>query len=205
MIHEMRTYDLKPRTVDIMGDRLREMLDGRLEYSPLGGFWYTEMGPLNQIVHIWPYDDANHRADVRSRAVADGAWPPNSSDIMVNMNSEVLIPAPFMPPLEPRKVGPIFELRIYTYGVGDIPKVLEAWSDAIEERQKYSPLVGCWYSEIGNLNRFMHMWAYESFEERGKIRAETRQKGIWPPPGNTATPIAQENKILLPYDFSPLQ
>ena len=41
MIHEMRTYDLKPRTVDIMGDRLREMLDGRLEYSPLGGFWYT--------------------------------------------------------------------------------------------------------------------------------------------------------------------
>ena len=60
MIYEFRTYDLKPRSVEQFGENTKVKLDGRLNFSALGGFWYTEMGPLNQVVHIWPYEDANH-------------------------------------------------------------------------------------------------------------------------------------------------
>jgi hypothetical protein len=88
--------------------------------------------------------------------------------------------------------------------VGAIPKVIDAWSKAIEEREKYSPLVGAWYSEVGDLNRWFHMWAYESFEQRFAVRDETRQKGVWPPPGGIA-PLKQANKILMPAACSPIQ
>lgn len=205
MIYEFRTYDLKPRGVTEFERAFGEKLPGRVKYSALGGLWHTEAGPLNQVLHVWPYEDVAQRAEIRAKTVADGAWPPNFREpVIVNMNSEILLPAPFMKPLGERKVGPIFELRIYQYEAGALPKVIDAWGKAIEEREKYSPLVGAWYSELGNLNRWYHMWAYESFEQRFAVRAETREKGVWPPPGGVA-PMRQENKILMPADCSPLQ
>ena len=83
MIYEFRTYDLEPRSVEQFGENTKAKLDGRLKLSPLGGFWYTEMGPLNQVVHIWPYEDANHRSDIRSKAVTEGDWPPDNNDIIL--------------------------------------------------------------------------------------------------------------------------
>lgn len=204
MIYEMRTYDLMPRSVPEVEKRTAEKLPGRLKYSPLGGFWHTEMGPLNQIVHIWPYDDMNQRADIRGRSVADGAYPPNTREFMVNQRTDILTPAPFMTPLGDRKIGPIYEMRTYTYAPGDIPKVFEAWGERIAAREELSPLAGCWTTELGSLNKFIHLWAYESFEERMRVRDEARAKGIWPPPSRV-TPISQENKILLPAAFSPMQ
>ena len=204
MIYEVRTYDLKPRSVPEFEKRTGEMLAGRLKYSPLGGFWYTDVGPLNQVVHIWPYEDLNQRAEVRANAVRDGAWPPDNSELIVNMQSEIFLPAPFMTPLGQRKIGPIYEMRIYTYPNGAIPAVLEAWGDRIAEREKYSPLAGAWYSDIGALNRWVHLWAYESLEQRVRVRAEARESGVWPPQTGVL-PLKQENKILTPMSFSPMR
>lgn len=204
MLDEIRTYDLKPRSVPEFENRFGEKLPGRLAYSPLGGLWHTEAGPLNQVVHIWPYEDLKQRTDVRARTVADGAWPPNTGEFIENMQSDIFIPAPFMTPLGERKIGPLYEMRIYTYAPGDMSKVIEAWGNRIEERVTYSPLAGAWYSDIGSLNKWVHMWAYESFEQRLKVRQETRDKGVWPPPGGVA-PLKQESKILFPAACSPMQ
>ena len=57
--------------------------------------------------------------------------------------------------------GNVYEMRTYTYASGDIPKVLEGWSKAIEAREKFSPLAACWTSELGGLNKFVHIWVYK--------------------------------------------
>ena len=205
MIYEFRTYDLKPRAVPEFERRSAEKIkEGRLDHSDLFGFWYTEAGPLNQVVHVWPYDDLNQRGDVRARVVEQGLWPPDNSEFVLNMRSEIFLPAPFMRNRGEAKLGPVYEMRIYTYNPGDIPQVIETWGQYIEEREKYSPLVGAWYSELGALNIWIHMWAYESFDHRMQVRAETRDKGVWPPRGGPA-PLRQENKLMLPMSFSPLQ
>ena len=205
MIYEFRTYDLKPRSVPEFEKRSAEKIkEGRLDHSDLFGFWYTEAGPLNQVVHVWPYDDLNQRGDVRARVVEEGVWPPDNSEFVVNMRSEIFLPAPFMRNRGEAKLGPVYEMRIYTYNPGDIPQVIDKWSEYIEEREKFSPLVGAWYSELGALNTWIHMWAYESFDHRMRVRAETREKGVWPPRGGVA-PLRQENKLMLPMSFSPLQ
>ena len=56
-------------------------------------------------------------------------------------------------------------------------------------------MVGAWYSELGSLNTWIHMWAYESYDQRAEIRAETRAKGIWPPPGGIASAHAGEQAV----------
>lgn len=206
MIYEIRTYNLRPRQLPEYWKRFSEKLPGRQEFSSLGGHWYTEAGPLNQMVAIWPYEDLNQRAEIRRLAEAgpNPKWPPNTGELIVDMVSEIYLPAPFMTPLGERKIGPLYEMRLYTYPAESIPTVLEAWSQHIAEREKLSPLAGCWYSEFGGLNNFVHLWAYPSFEERLRIRDEARAQGIWPPSGSVP-PVRQESKLLFPAPFSPMQ
>jgi hypothetical protein len=60
MIFEMRTYLLQPGSVPEVEKRFGEALTERVKVSPLGAFFHTEVGPLNRIIHIWPYDDFQH-------------------------------------------------------------------------------------------------------------------------------------------------
>ena len=116
----------------------------------------------------------------------------------------IWLPAPFLPKLEiNRKIGPLFELRSYTYAVGAIPKVIEAWRSNIEARMELSPPVGIWYTEIGGLNRWMHMWAYENYEHRAEARSKFASIG-WPPKSEVS-PITMENMLLHAADFSPVR
>ena len=204
MIYEFRTYDLKPRTVPKMELRVAAAIEAREKLSQLAGFWHTEVGPLNQVIHIWPYADLNERDRIRSAAVATGEWPPDNSEFIVDARSEIFMPAPFFEPLTEPDIGPVYDMRVYTYKFLDVPKALEVWAETIEPRMKLSPLAGCWYSDLGGLNQIVHMWAYRGFDERMRVREEARSKGLWPPKGMLA-PLRQENKILLPAAFSRMQ
>ena len=204
MIYEIHTSNLKTDTVTEYLARFGEKLYGRLELSSLGGVWYTEVGPLNQVVAIWPYEDLDQMASIRERAEAGSRWPPDTRDLVVDATSEIYLPAPFMRPLGARDLGPIYDMRQYTYPPEDMGKLLKAWGERTPAREKLSPMAGCWYNEAGGRNNFVHLWAYRSFEERLRIRQEAKDKGVWPPPSD-ATLIRQENKVLLPAPFSPLQ
>ena len=206
MIHDIRIYDLKPRAVPEYWKRFSAKLDGRLEFSPLGGHWYTEVGLLNQMVAIWPYEDLEERADIRCRAEAgpNPKWPPDTGDLIISMKSEIYIPAYFMEPIGKRDIGPFYEMRIYSYPQEFVPQILDEWSQVTNEREKLSPLAGCWYSEFGGGNNFIHMWAYRSFEERLRIRQQALDQGC-PPPSVEIAPTRQENKLLFPAPFSPMQ
>lgn len=206
MIVEMRSYDLRPGTLAEVEKRFGEALPVRTKFSPLGAFWHTEVGPLNRIIHVWAYDSLEQRTQIRAEAAKTGQWPPKIGEFCVNLQSEILIPAPFSPPLEPREVGPLFEIRSYTLAPGAIPGQIERWSGRIAERVKLSPLVACWYSEIGQLNKWVHIWAYKDAAERARIRAQAMSSGVWPPPGAPAgNTLKQENMLVMPASFSPLK
>jgi hypothetical protein len=170
MIVEMRTYQLKPRSLPEVEKRWAEMLPGRVKLSPLAGFWRTEVGALNRIIHLWPYANLGERERIRGEAVRSGVWPPKIAEFIETMESKILLPAPFSPPLEPRPLGGVYEFRSYIYKPGSIPQVIERLSGAIGERVKLSPLVGCWYTELGPLNQWVHVWAYQDAGERQRIR-----------------------------------
>ena len=204
MIYEVRTYQLKPGTVPECEKRFAEVVAHREKYSPLAAFWHTELGPLNQIIHVWPYENLQQRTELRAQAMKDPNWPPKVGEFIESMESEIFIPAPFMEPLGDKKLGPVYEMRSYMYQPGAMPEVLKRWTDAVPQRVQLSPLAACWYSEIGGLNKFVHVWAYKDLAERGRIRAESMKLPTWPPK-TLEFLVSQANKILLPAAFSRMQ
>jgi NIPSNAP len=102
MIVEERCYTVKPGTVqlyyrdyDPRGLEIQKRILGNLI-----GYFHTEIGELNQIVHLWGYDSLAERERRRALLAADREWQDylaQSPDIIVRMESRILVPAPFSP------------------------------------------------------------------------------------------------------------
>ena len=107
MIYDFHTYDLKPRSVPDLERGVAEALPARLEISPLFGFWHTEAGPLNQILQVWPYDDMAQRAEARAEMKARNVWGTFGEDFVVNMQSDIYLPAPFTRPPGEAEFSPL--------------------------------------------------------------------------------------------------
>ena len=204
MIIDMRTYLVKPGTIPAYEERFAEALPERLKFSKLGAFWHSEVGALNQVIHVWPYESFEERRRIYVEARKTGKWPPKGQDLLLAMEDKIVEPAPFSPPFEERKLGNLYEIRTYTYQPGMVPKVIELWEKVIAERVKLSPLAACWYTVIGPLNQFIHIWPYRDLGERERIRAESFKLKGWPAPTREFL-VKQENMLVVPAAFSPLR
>lgn len=203
MIYEVRTYQILPGSLPEFLHRFGEAYEHRKGFSQMSAFWYSEFGPLNQVIHVWPYADAAEREKIRAEAGATPHWPPPVGEFIVSMNTEIFQPAPFCPEFLTGENGPIYEMRSYTLKPGKLPEMIEAWSEKIEERRKRSPLTIAMYTDVGDLNKWVHVWSYESLNQRNEVRDQAKADGNWPPSGSHDRLVYQENKILLPAPFSP--
>ena len=205
MIYDLRTYLLRPRGAPEFSKRFEAGLAFREKFSPLGAFFTTEVGTLNEVVHIWPYESIAQaeqvRADLSKSSSQD--WPPKADDLILQMRSEYLSSTPLMKDWNgPQNLGNVYELRTYTYRAGTLPAVINEWQKILPKREAYSPIAGAWINAQGS-NKFYHLWPYSNLDERSQIRAASVAAGDWPP--NTSDMMLyQENKILIPSNFSPL-
>ena len=73
---EIRTYELKPGMANsYVGLYLEEGFE--IQKSHLGepvGYYFSEVGDLNQIVHMWRYESFEERAEKRTALFSDPAW-----------------------------------------------------------------------------------------------------------------------------------
>ena len=188
-----------------MENRFGEAYEHRKKYSPIVAFWHTEIGPMNEIIHVWPYQDLAERARMRAECAKDPNWPPKISEFVLSVQSEIPVPFPFLPQLKPGKIGPFYEMRIYTIKIGTIPDIMKACEAKLPERMKLSPLAVAGHINLGEVNRYIHIWAYNSMDQREAVSAKARQTGVWPPGGGAGRLLTQANKIMLPAAFSPMQ
>jgi len=107
----------------------------------------------------------------------------------------------FSPALVPRPLGTLYEMRTYTFAPGTMPEVLSAWEAVVARRLALSPLVLAARTDTGPLNQLVHIWAYQDFDERERVRQTAREQG-WPP---RTSPLRQQSHILQPTAFSPLR
>ena len=102
MIYEMRTYRMKVGTVPAYL-KLVEQEGIAVQKSHLGhlvGYFFSEIGALNEIVHIWAYADLNDREARRAALAADPRWQvflPKIQALIETMDNKILKPASFSP------------------------------------------------------------------------------------------------------------
>ena len=102
MVYELRTYRLKtgalPQYIRLVAEEglaIQKAFLGRLE-----GYWYTDIGPLNQVVHLWSFDSVDDRDKRRAALLQDGQWQaflPKLQALIEEMETRILRPAPFHP------------------------------------------------------------------------------------------------------------
>lgn len=204
MIYEFRTYTLRPGTLPEFLKRFGDALPKREDFSKLAAFWYTDVGPLNQVIHVWPYENSLERARIRADAVKAGIWPPNTGEFILTMNAEIFEPLAFSPVLGPSKTGPIFEMCTTTVKPFTMPRLMERWKERLPERLKLSPLIGAFTTDVGELNRLTHIWSYRSLDERAAVKDAAVARHLWPICSDDIV-IGEETKILSPASFSQIQ
>ncbi len=99
-VYELRIYRLRPGTMAEWARAVQAALPIREKHSSPVGFWQTEVGPLNTVVHFWPYRDWQHRAEVWKGLASDAAWQEVRAKfhpLMQAQESKLLIPTFFSP------------------------------------------------------------------------------------------------------------
>ena len=101
MIVEERIYTLQPgqagaylKAYEAEGMAIQKPILGRMV-----GYYQTEFGPLNQVIHLWAYESLAEREERRVRLLSDERWKAYAAKVrpmVVTQENKLLIPAPFL-------------------------------------------------------------------------------------------------------------
>lgn len=102
MYYEIRTYRLKnggiPEYLKVVGEE--GIAIQRKHLGKLIGYFFSEIGPINEIVHIWAFESLDDRAERRARLMADEEWRaflPKIRDLIDVAENKIMKPAAFSP------------------------------------------------------------------------------------------------------------
>lgn len=100
MIIEMRTYNIKTARlkdfIKIYDEEIREVHTKILGNQI--GFFYSEFGKLNQVIHLYGYDSYEDRSIRRkelSENLAFKSYVKKVADLIVSQDNQVLLPTDF--------------------------------------------------------------------------------------------------------------
>ncbi|MCP5156098.1 MAG: NIPSNAP family protein [Ectothiorhodospiraceae bacterium] len=211
MIYELRTYTLRPgsqatvaRTAGDLGRAIRGD-----DYGKLEGYWLSEIGPLNQVLHLWSFESLDERTRLRTALAANADWTgkyvPAIRPHLVRQ--EVRLMHAFLPMQPPATTGNVYELRSYRTFPTRARDWARLFTSIMPVREEYSRNVCAWVTESGQPNEVSHLWAYPSLDARAETRGRVVQDPRWQAFLAESGPMLEEmhSTILLPAAHSPLR
>jgi len=97
------------------------------------------------------------------------------------------------------------EERIYTLHPGKLGSFLKIYEEKGSDIQKkiLGHRIGWYVTDIGELNMVVHLWAYESLDDRDRRRTELMKDSVFQEYLAAATPFIakMENRIMKPASF----
>ena len=99
-VYELRWYRTQTGRAGEWLNHFKAIQPVREKYSRRVGLWQTEMGQLNEVVHMWAYADLNERGAVRAKLGQDPEWQAflaKGTPLLAHMQSTILIPTAVSP------------------------------------------------------------------------------------------------------------
>lgn len=100
MYVEMRTYTIQvAKAAEYFRNYEEFGMKPQLRHLPhMAGYYVTELGPLNQIIHMWAYDSLDQRDKCRAAMSADPDWKVylgKNQQFILSQETKVMKCAPF--------------------------------------------------------------------------------------------------------------
>ncbi|XP_032874103.1 protein NipSnap homolog 3A-like isoform X1 [Amblyraja radiata] len=210
--YEFRTYNIKPGKMADFLNLTEDKIHLRTAISELVGYWFLEFGNMNEVFHIWKYGSYKERTAVRRSLMQEKDWQQNYiSKMMPMLNhqiSEVTYLVPWAQMHTSSKPG-VYELVSYQMVAGGPAVWGKAFQKAVSAHDHvgYCKLIGAFHSEFGQLNRVHALWWHEDCDARaaGRHRAHEDVRVVAAVRDSVNYLVSQNNKLLVPTPFSPLQ
>lgn len=211
MIYEFRTYttpigmasELARLSAEIGRDVRKD------DYGKLEGYWLTEIGPLNQVMHLWSYADLNARQELRAALAQNADWRNRYLSVALPLirRQDIRLMHAVKPVTPPEGTGHVYEYRTYRCRVGKARPWSEKLRDVLPAREKYSKNVAIWVTEAGQPNEVSHLWAYDSLNHRAEARAAAMKDPDWREFLKNGPEMLEEmtSTILTPWTHSPMK
>jgi hypothetical protein len=92
------------------------------------------------------------------------------------------------------------EERIYRLKIGAVPEYCRIYEElGMKPQLRHLPhMVGYYFTEVGGLNMMVHLWAYDSLDQREKCRAAMYADPDWQKYLDASRPLmeTQETRIM---------
>lgn len=185
-VYELRTYSIKPKNFKEFYDLSVEYMHLRTNHSKLVGYWTSEIGGIFDMVHIWEYDNLQHRAKVRQAMSGDQEW--SSKYIskvfpMMERLENVLLKLDSKSSLEQTNTGGVYEICCTEKPLKELPNT-----------KGDGQLLGTFSTLIGSLNTSYQLWYHKSLDALVSS-ADLRTYGTH----------STKSRLLLPTPWSPMK
>lgn len=96
----------------------------------------------------------------------------------------------------------ILELRTYSFRPGTLEDAIARFDRHLPFRLQFSTMAGMWAAQSGSVDRLIHIWPYESIQQRMEVRENAAATGQWPLPIRDIL-VESASTIIIPAPFSP--
>ncbi|MCJ2014876.1 NIPSNAP family protein [Methylobacterium sp. J-076] len=161
------------------------------------GCWRTEIGPLGRVIVLRGYSQPEDMTVERRRALMSED-PFRGGGAITALEMDSYAPFPFLPEARLDGRGGIFEFRTYRLKPGGLPPTLAAWEAAMEPAREYTQHLVVNLYALDGPPRITHIWAFDSLEQRARLREAHYANGTWPPKGGPDQIAEAVSVIALP-------
>jgi hypothetical protein len=211
MIYELRTSAVKQRSLSeaVKAAGVLSLEIRKDNYGKLEGCWQTEIGPLNQVMELWSYQDLNQRARLLGELSANTRWSTEYLRLFHPhlIRQEIRLLNEVRAPRAPVRTPNLYEFRYYRTTPGAVPRWLQLFTGVLDVREKYTRMAGLWATEAPQVNEVCHIWVYSDLNVRTAARAALLEDPGWQDFLRDSTGLLEElhSTIMLPAPHSPLK
>lgn len=167
------------------------------------GHWHSEIGELGAVLILRSFASYEELAAERQRHELSSD-PFKGAGLLRSVQQESYQGFDFLPAIEPRAYGGLYEFRTYWLKPGGLPPTLAAWQAALAPAQEYTEHLVINMVALDGLPRILHLWGFESIQQRFDLRAKHYAAGLWPPKGAPEQIDRASSLIALAGEHSPL-
>jgi len=212
MINELRMYTTRPgKMKDVVNASatVAQKIRGGDTYGKLIGHWWSEIGKMNQYVHMWEYKDPEEMRRLRSELAAKEDWKNKFVPLVAPniLTQEIRLLRPLTEIKKPVNSSNIYELKIIKLNIGQSAKWAKKFLEIVGLIENSSINIGIWNTELQDPNEIISLWSHPNLENMSKYWHDLESNKDWNDFNNYQenSVKSEENIILKSSICSPLQ
>ena len=212
MIYELRMYTTKPgkmkHVVNASATVAQKIRNGDT-YGKLIGHWWSEIGKMNQYVHMWEYQNVEEMRRLRSELSSRDDWKKEFVPLVgpYILSQEIRLLRSVSDLKKPSNSNNFYELKIINLNIGKAGQWVAEFNNLVNEMENESLNIGVWQTELSNPNEIVSIWSHSSVERMQMFWEKLENNSIWKKFMDFQESSVKEEQtiILRPSSCSPLQ